>query len=257
MITVSKFLDGVQEIINSKPVYKSGKDGSKGECDCIGLIIGAIRRAGGVWKGTHGSNYAARYETIWTDKLESGGVVYKFHNPEDPGWGLPSAYSADKDPKDYYHVGVVVSISPLKIAHCTSWSGGSGIKIDTAMGNWKKSGRLKKVDYNAITPQYQPENEGETMKAYINLPADKNVFLRIKPNQESDWYARIPGQSEIEMVSVDNGWVRARWGKHDGYIMSEFVVPAETDIPFQDSLTGEQRAMLEQARDLINRLLGA
>lgn len=54
MISKDKFLEKVQEITASKPTYKLGHDGSDGTCDCIGLIIGAIRRAGGSWTGTHG-----------------------------------------------------------------------------------------------------------------------------------------------------------------------------------------------------------
>ena len=46
MISKNKFLEKVQEIAASKPTYKLGHDGSDGTCDCIGLIIGAIRRAG-------------------------------------------------------------------------------------------------------------------------------------------------------------------------------------------------------------------
>ena len=47
-------------------------------------------------------------------------------------------------------MGVVLSVSPLQIAHCTSWSGGSGIKIDTKLGYWKIAGELSRVDYTTI-----------------------------------------------------------------------------------------------------------
>ena len=62
-ITLSSFLEKIREIASENPKYRSGGSGKDGTCDCIGLIIGAIRRAGGSWPGTHGSNYAARYET--------------------------------------------------------------------------------------------------------------------------------------------------------------------------------------------------
>lgn len=62
MITLTAFLRGVQSIIDEHPSYKLGGFGLRGVCDCIGLIIGGVRRAGGEWKGTHGSNYAARNE---------------------------------------------------------------------------------------------------------------------------------------------------------------------------------------------------
>lgn len=50
MISLKAFLDGIQAISDSRPTYREGQDGSRGECDCIGLIIGAIRRAGRSWR---------------------------------------------------------------------------------------------------------------------------------------------------------------------------------------------------------------
>ena len=43
---IQKFLEMVQKIKDSNPAYKQPGDGSNGICDCIGLIIGAIRRMG-------------------------------------------------------------------------------------------------------------------------------------------------------------------------------------------------------------------
>ena len=59
-MTNEQFLEGIQKNIARVREYKLGMDGSGGQCDCIGLIIGAVRLMGGEWKGTHGSNYAAR-----------------------------------------------------------------------------------------------------------------------------------------------------------------------------------------------------
>lgn len=50
MVTMDAWLSKVDEIAAEGPSYKLGHDGSDGSCDCIGLIIGAIRRAGGTWK---------------------------------------------------------------------------------------------------------------------------------------------------------------------------------------------------------------
>ena len=40
------FIAQVEAIAQASPVYRPGGDGSDGTCDCIGLVIGAIRRAG-------------------------------------------------------------------------------------------------------------------------------------------------------------------------------------------------------------------
>lgn len=59
-IKLAAFLEQLEAICATKPDYRSGGSGTDGTCDCIGLIIGAVRRAGGGWNGIHGSNYAAR-----------------------------------------------------------------------------------------------------------------------------------------------------------------------------------------------------
>ena len=79
MVHMEAWLNKVDEIAAEGPSYKLGHDGSDGTCDCIG----AIRRAGGKWAGTHGSNWAARnaMDTLQavTDAgdLQVGQVVFK------------------------------------------------------------------------------------------------------------------------------------------------------------------------------------
>ena len=59
-MTIDEFLTNVQRIQAADPRYRLGRDGSDGYCDCIGLVIGAIRRSGGQWRGIHGTNWTAR-----------------------------------------------------------------------------------------------------------------------------------------------------------------------------------------------------
>ena len=83
MVHMEAWLSKVDEIAAEGPSYRLGHDGSDGACDCIGLIIGAIRRAGGKWTGTHSSNWAARnaMDTLHavTDagSLQVGQAVFK------------------------------------------------------------------------------------------------------------------------------------------------------------------------------------
>lgn len=55
-MTIDEFLTNVRRIQAADPRYRLGRDGSDGYCDCIGLVIGAIRRSGGQWRGIHGTN---------------------------------------------------------------------------------------------------------------------------------------------------------------------------------------------------------
>ena len=84
MITLAAFLQGIRENVARIKRYESTGDGTGGGCDCIGLIIGAVRLAGGKWTGTHGSNYAARNEMRDFGRITDfylGEIVYKAANP--------------------------------------------------------------------------------------------------------------------------------------------------------------------------------
>lgn len=176
MISLNTFLACIQENIARIREYRSGGDGSGGGCDCIGLIIGAVRLAGGKWTGTHGSNWAARNAMRTLEPLYSpadlflGEVVYKVKHPGDEGYSLPERYDKNLDDKDYYHVGVVTSLSPLCITHCTNVPG--GIKRDSALGMWRFGGCLEGVEYpeaEAARPTLRKGDRGSAVKEMQQL----------------------------------------------------------------------------------------
>ena len=70
MTLLEKFLSKIQLIKGLKPKYVSGGSGTNGTCDCVGLVIGALRRAGIKYTGIHGSNWFARKELVSLDKIE-------------------------------------------------------------------------------------------------------------------------------------------------------------------------------------------
>ena len=51
-------------------------------------------------------------------------------------------------PMDYYHIGLVVSVRPLKIINATPPS----VRIDTDLSRWYCAGELNAVDYAADEP---------------------------------------------------------------------------------------------------------
>lgn len=78
------------------------------------------------------------------------------------------------------------------------------------------------------------------MKGIIDLPSDKNVFFRIKPNKDSAWWARLNGGQIVEIISESNGWTRAKAIDKDGYIDSKFVKPFPDHLqPNEDTLPEE------------------
>ena len=219
-ITRERFLEKVEEIAATDIVYQEGKDGSNGTCDCIGLIIGAIRRAGGSWTGIHGSNYAARYEmrellpVMDAGELNLGDAVYKARMPGEVGYALPERYKNDPDQRDYYHVGVVTATSPLEITHCT----GPGIVRDTKLGKWTYRGRLEKVAYDSAEGM---ETMAQTAK--VTATSGSTVKMRSKPSTSDGLYWEVPVGAEVQVAEISGGWAKVRYGDRTGYMMTEFL----------------------------------
>lgn len=228
-MTAQTFLEKVAEIADASPMYRLGGDGSDGTCDCVGLIIGAIRRAGGSWTGIHGSNYAARYEMREllpvTDAVELnlGDLVYKARTPGQAGYALPERYKNDPDQRDYYHVGVVTATSPLEITHCTS----PGIVRDTKLGKWTYRGRLEKVDYDGTS------QEVGTMVQTATVVADSGstVKMRSAPSTSSGLYWDVPVGAVVQVTSLDGAWAKVRYSDRTGYMMVTFLDMGGQEAP--------------------------
>lgn len=259
-ITRERFLEKVEEIAQSNPSYKEGRDGSDGTCDCIGLIIGAIRRAGGAWNGIHGSNYAARYEmrellpVMDAGELNLGDAVYKARMPGEVGYALPERYKNDPDQRDYYHVGVVTATSPLEITHCT----GPGIVRDTKLGRWTYRGRLEKVDYDGTEVV-------ETMVQTATVVADSgdDVKMRSTPSQTDGLYWKVPVGDKVQVAYVEGEWAKVRHQGRTGYMMVEYLEMDAQEPPASGSSSGStggelitvQRAALKAVYDALGNLL--
>ena len=255
------FIAQVEAIAQASPVYRLGGDGSDGTCDCIGLVIGAMRRAGGSWTGTHGSNYAARYEmrellpVTDAGELCLGHVVYKARTPGQAGYDLPDKYSNDPDKRDYYHVGVVTAVEPLEITHCTS----PGIVRDTKLGKWTYRGRLKKVDYDGAEGM---ETMAQTAK--VTATSGSTVKMRSKPSTSDGLYWEVPVGAEVQVAEITGGWAKVRYGDRAGYMMAAFLDMGGQEAPeaggSAESVAGGdlvtvQRAALQAVYDALGNLL--
>lgn len=226
MITLQAFLTGVQENIARITHYELGGDGDGGGCDCIGLIIGALKLAGESWPGVHGSNWAARNAMSTFGPIENahecfvGEIVYKAKEPGEDGYKLPSSYSGSADQRDYYHVGVVTNASPLCITHCTGVDG--GIKCDTTLGKWKWCGNLKYVDYEG-----GGKVEG-TYQARVWATNGYPVKLRKLPTTQSSVLTQVPLNTVVDVVyDVDNAWSAVQYNNMEGFMMRKFLEPVE------------------------------
>lgn len=257
-ISETAFLSRVDEIVAEDPDYKRGHDGSDGKCDCIGLIIGAIRRSGGTWEGTHGSNYAARNEMEYLLPVDDpydltvGEVVYKTRTPGDSGYALPSRYADHSDQLDYYHVGIVRSVSPLRIVHCTS----PKIKIDTKLGRWSHHGWLSKVCTEGGVEQMP-----NTQTATVVADSGSTVKMRKTPSTGERTYWDVPIGTVVPVSGHQNGWSRVYYRGRVGWMLDVYLLPAgdASEPPHQ---TGDNvtltlpRSLAEKLRDALQSVLG-
>lgn len=250
MITLNEFLSAIQRNAERINRYELGNDGNNGTCDCIGLIIGAVRLCGAVWPGIHGSNWAARnavldlHEVTKASQLRLGDLVFKGRQPGENNYALPAKYKASGDLTDYYHVGVVTSIDPLRITHCTSVAG--GIKTDTALGKWHYAGWLNLVEQGG---------ESEPMyTATVYAENGKPVNLRKSASSSAKVIELVPCGAEVEVLEeVSDKWAKINDHGVVGYMMRAFLKD-NGDFSGSDSLFVMP---LEDAKALRESLLNA
>ena len=262
MIALRDFLARVAAIEDEHPTYRKGGYGRDGTCDCIGLIIGAIRRAGGVWTGTHGSNYAARYAVDEmhvvgrASDLQVGDAVFKARRPGDSGYDLPPAYANHYDQRDYYHVGVVLSVVPLVIIHSTSPDTTveavvdgvrkkvpTSIRRDNKLGAWAYAGRLRQIDYE----RRDEEMSGTMPYAARVTISSGHLNVRSAPGTAAPAVGRLYAGDVVQVVELvalttypPTTWARigeARW-------VSEAYLTRVTDQEVDGTRQTDQEGMV-------------
>ena len=225
-MTNTKFVERVKAIAATNPTYRTGGDGSDGTCDCIGLIMGALGREFPM----HSTNYFARFEMAElapirkdTD-IELGSLVYKTRDEGSPGYDLHERYKQGGRyfsgiMLDFYHVGVVTSVDPLVITHCTQNDGVDGIDYDTSLNGWTYCGEAADVEYG--------DEEGASMseKKYAVVTADSGftVNMRKRPDKASPVMHPVPIGSIVEVQETAQGWATIVYNGQRGYMMAEFL----------------------------------
>ncbi|MBR1585923.1 MAG: SH3 domain-containing protein [Clostridia bacterium] len=257
MITLQEFLRCVEENVKRIKRYQLGGDGSGGGCDCIGLIIGAVRLAGVKWPWTHGSNYAARYRVrglhrvTKASQLRLGDLVFKAREPGEAGYALPEKYASSGDLRDYYHVGGVTSVNPLIITHCTGVAG--GIKRDTTLGQWRWAGELNLVDYNE-----GGDGKVEALyKAVVTASSGKTVNLRKSASANAKVIEAVPIGTVVDVTEETNDtWAKVDDGGVAGYMMRKFLLRSdESSLSRADA--EEIKRLISEALTILNQALKA
>lgn len=238
MPTAKEFAYEVEDIALTVTGYQIRKSGQNGLCDCIGLIMGAMTNLGSGSYPMHSTNYFARYETNNMRTLKSGEtlqvghILYKARSDQsdlDDRYKPGGRYHRPNNMLDYYHVGVITSISPLEITHCTKDGSISGIKRDSSTKGWTHVGEVKGVDYAADTNVGSKEEETMNKTAYVSVPAGTTTAnMRKRPNKKADLVKRITKGTVVEVLEQADGWAKIVDPEGDkGYMMTEFLKALE------------------------------
>lgn len=259
---LNAFLASVDAIQAEQPTYRLGGKAEYGTCDCIGLIIGALNRCGIKWPGIHGSNWAARNAMAWllpvsdASDLAVGDIVYKARRPGETGYSLPERYAADPDRSDYYHVGVVRSVSPLRIIHCTS---PGGVTTDTKLGKWAYRGGL------SLIGEADDEGKGETGMETATVTAESGSTVNLRKTPGGDLVDRVPVGSVVQVVSYLPGaqWAQVAYSGKAGWMDVAFLrMEAGTEATDSAADDGEMvtlrvpRTAAEQLMSVLSDALG-
>lgn len=232
MTLLEKFLSKIQLIKGLQPKYVSGGSGTNGTCDCVGLIIGALRRAGIKYTGIHGSNWFARKELVKLEKVEGveslqvGMAVFQTYEPGQAGYALPGRYKKggayyNGDVRDYMHIGIVTSVNPLQITHM--WR--PSVKVDTSLQWWTYKGWIKKLGAEPKKEEpVAPQTPVQGSKARVTAPSGRYVKMRKEPSTKCGIYEELPIGATVTIDNPGEEWAQISYGKWQGwYMMAKFL----------------------------------
>ncbi len=231
-IQLSALMAQVEQIRSLAPVYAVGGTGARGTCDCVGLLMGAMMRAGHAAYPMHSSNYFARYQTVnltphtETGALFLGEVLYKARAPGQSGYDLHERYLQGGrywtgDTLDYYHIGLVTALQPLTITHCTldAKAGINGITTDTRLGAWAFGGALKGVNYT--------QGGISTMAALYDakvVTTGGALNIRTAAAKGASIAGRAANGALLQVLEeTDDTWAHVYWNGVDGYAMRAYL----------------------------------
>lgn len=162
----------------------TGQDCSRSGIDCSGMFVRAWRLQGE--RIAHGSNRIWRQHTAERGAIAgTGNKAYPRQNGRsitelERGMAVfkwsPSAPKGYRDGLgDYHHIGLVVSVDPLRIIHASSVSG--KVQVDTAIGQWcawaylaaveRASAVQKKVRGGRLNVRSRPEKHSRRLGSLL------------------------------------------------------------------------------------------
>ena len=216
MIKAHDIAQDFEEIIGWP--YKSPGSNDQNGIDCSGAFVRSYRKHG--MTIAHGSNSIYRNHCSATGPiggigdLHVGMVVFKHRNDGKE----PTKYQGDGI-GNLYHIGLVTSISPLRIAHATD----PIAKVDTTLSNWTHCGWLEDVDYAAVTGGGDQPPAQAAAQARVWSADGNPVKLRPTPGTNKPYLAKVPRGEMVSAAPQAEGWSQVNWKGKRGYMRTEFL----------------------------------
>lgn len=208
------------------PYVSPGTNDQNG-IDCSGLFVKCFRDQGA--SIYHGSNTIYRKYCSEKGRLTNAGQLRRGYAVFKWNGNTPEKFNDGLG--DFQHIGLVVSVNPLRIIHASS---AGSVRVDSSISKWQYWGRLKDVDYDGESgtsgQSEQGDEMGETDSRFgvVTVGAGKTVKLRSSASQKSAMYWDIPHGNKIEVTGEKDGWYHGtaydNTGKiRTGWMMSQFV----------------------------------
>ena len=255
MLDLNKLCASAEECLGW-PYVSPGTNDARG-IDCSGLFVKCYRDQGG--SIYHGSNTIYRKYCSEKGKLTSvsqlqrGMAVFKW-NPNTPA-------KFDDGLGDFQHIGLVVSVNPLRIINASSAAG--CVTTDTKLGKWAFWGWLKDVAKTDAATIIQPkpidEGDEEPMAEFATVIADSGstVNMRTKTKSTAALVERVPLGARVEVLGTCGSWTKVKFGSHTGYMMSQFLTAEEPLGPDEDLTLEERVTRLEKRVAMLEAYDGA
>lgn len=229
--TIGDFVRECDRLVKAKPKYELGCS-SLSKCDCIGMIKYSLRE-NKVSISTSGTNWTFRNQVCDIRSITSAGslkfgdLVFKFRSPGESGYNLPSKYrpggsAYNGDLNDYCHVGVVKSVSPLRIIHMTSPTA----KTNVSIGKWRRACCLTSqyISGSEPSPAPGPEPPPYSSEAIVTAPSGLWVKMRKEPSTSCRLWENVPVGATVTVVTNGYEWTKINYGRYKGwYMMTKFL----------------------------------
>lgn len=185
MLDVNKLIASAEECVGW-PYVSPGTNDSRG-IDCSGLFVKCFKDQGG--KIFHGSNTIYRKycsekgKLTSVDQLLPGMAVFKHKSTDTTKY--PDGLG------DFYHIGMVTSVKPLRIVQASSVS--KKVIVDSKLGKWVYWGWLKDV---------AKEGSAESSTPAVSTSTD-DAMPTLKKGSKGEFVQLL--QTKLTMLGYDLG----------------------------------------------------